>query len=90
MAWAQPAAKRPATKAVSASLGKAIGETPESKRYTTLAESKGLDDSERNTLLSRVGKATLNKQDNADLEWADWSWNPVTGCEHDCPYCYYA
>jgi len=23
-----------------------------------------------------------------NIEWADWSWNPVTGCLHDCPYCY--
>lgn len=22
------------------------------------------------------------------IEWTDYSWNPVTGCKHDCPYCY--
>lgn len=22
------------------------------------------------------------------IEWCDWTWNPVTGCEHGCPYCY--
>lgn len=22
------------------------------------------------------------------IDWADSSWNPVTGCLHDCPYCY--
>ena len=22
------------------------------------------------------------------IEWADSSWNPVTGCYHTCPYCY--
>jgi protein gp37/ParB-like chromosome segregation protein Spo0J len=22
------------------------------------------------------------------IEWARWTWNPVTGCENDCPYCY--
>lgn len=22
------------------------------------------------------------------IEWADYTWNPVTGCEHGCPYCY--
>jgi protein gp37/ParB-like chromosome segregation protein Spo0J len=31
---------------------------------------------------------SFNKQDNAEIEWAQWSWNPVTGCLHDCPYCY--
>jgi len=23
-----------------------------------------------------------------EIEWADYSWNPVTGCRHGCPYCY--
>jgi len=27
-------------------------------------------------------------QTNDKIEWARWTWNPVTGCEHDCPYCY--
>jgi protein gp37 len=37
---------------------------------------------------------TYNKQDDTaedsmgNIEWADWSWNPVTGCKHDCSYCY--
>jgi protein gp37 len=22
------------------------------------------------------------------IEWADYTWNPVTGCLHDCEYCY--
>jgi protein gp37 len=22
------------------------------------------------------------------IEWADMTWNPVTGCRHGCPYCY--
>lgn len=22
------------------------------------------------------------------IEWCDSTWNPVTGCRHDCPYCY--
>ena len=30
----------------------------------------------------------FNKQDTSSIEWARWSWNPVTGCKHDCPYCY--
>ena len=23
-----------------------------------------------------------------NFEWAKWSWNPVSGCRHDCPFCY--
>jgi protein gp37 len=30
---------------------------------------------------------TFNRT-NDNIEWAWWSWNPVTGCLHDCPYCY--
>lgn len=22
------------------------------------------------------------------IEWTDYTWNPVTGCQHGCPYCY--
>lgn len=25
---------------------------------------------------------------NDNIEWAKWSWNPVTGCKYNCPYCY--
>jgi protein gp37 len=30
----------------------------------------------------------FNEQKNSDIEWAMWSWNPVTGCNHGCTYCY--
>ena len=26
--------------------------------------------------------------DKTKIEWCDMSWNPVTGCLHECPYCY--
>lgn len=25
---------------------------------------------------------------NDMVDWASWTWNPVTGCWHDCTYCY--
>ncbi len=25
---------------------------------------------------------------NKNINWAKWSWNPVTGCRHGCDYCY--
>ena len=25
---------------------------------------------------------------NDNIKWAKWTWNPVTGCKHGCPYCY--
>lgn len=33
------------------------------------------------------GKLGLNAT-NEQISWAAWSWNPVTGCLHDCTYCY--
>jgi protein gp37 len=24
------------------------------------------------------------------IEWTDYTWNPITGCKKDCPYCYAA
>ena len=27
-------------------------------------------------------------QTNDSIEWAKWTWNPVTGCKHGCEFCY--
>jgi protein gp37 len=27
---------------------------------------------------------------NESIEWAKWSWNPITGCKYGCLYCYAA
>ena len=26
--------------------------------------------------------------DKTKIEWCDSTWNPVTGCNHNCGYCY--
>ena len=26
--------------------------------------------------------------DKTKIDWADYTWNPVIGCKHGCPYCY--
>lgn len=57
------------------------------KDWLTLEEWNAKTEDERLRLFYD-SKKTLNKQDNASIEWAQWSWNPVTGCKHDCPYCY--
>jgi protein gp37 len=31
--------------------------------------------------------ATFNAT-NGNVDWAAWTWNPVTGCLHGCGYCY--
>ena len=56
----------------------------------SLEEWPNLDAEERRLLLAGVNdrKRTFNQQENADIEWAQWSWNPISGCRHECPYCY--
>ena len=59
------------------------------KRAITLAEWKTLSSGERQAALTVINpKAHLIKQTTGSIEWARFSWNPVTGCEHNCPYCY--
>lgn len=55
----------------------------------TVEEWKGLDAATQQALLSgSVGNhSTFNKTTDS-VEWASWTWNPVTGCNHGCPYCY--
>jgi len=59
------------------------------KNWITLEEWNGMAKSDREKAwhVPNHGQQ-FNKQDNANIEWAQWSWNPVTGCKHDCPYCY--
>ena len=51
------------------------------------------EDEKAEFMLIRDRKHRFNSQSEAsedsmgNIEWADWSWNPVTGCLHDCPYC---
>jgi protein gp37/ParB-like chromosome segregation protein Spo0J len=61
-------------------------------------EAPKVDESQTITLLDHKGnsyeypkpkgKATFNQQKGSEIGWAMWSWNPVTGCNHGCTYCY--
>jgi protein gp37 len=33
-------------------------------------------------------KPTFNQSPGPGISWAQWSWNPITGCLHGCEYCY--
>lgn len=56
-------------------------------QFWSIAEWELLADEDKTHLFFSSEK-TLNKQDTTSIEWAQWSWNPITGCKHDCPYCY--
>jgi protein gp37 len=64
------------------------------KEFYTLDEWQAQDATERATALAYRGTHKFNAQDGSEerntqnIEWAQWSWNPVTGCRHNCPYCY--
>ncbi len=38
-------------------------------------------------MVKRLKRVTFNAT-NDNIEWAKWTWNPVTGCLHGCQYCY--
>jgi len=42
---------------------------------------------EEKKVVEAESKAQFNRS-NDNIEWAKWSWNPVTGCKHGCTYCY--
>ena len=57
----------------------------------SLEQWKRLPPEEQKRLLSpdpAWGMTGFNRQTGDDIGWAQWSWNPVSGCEHSCIYCY--
>lgn len=62
---------------------------PKLPDFITLDQWQTLDDAGRFAALSANGSSLkMNKQETDNIEWALWSWNPVTGCLHNCDYCY--
>lgn len=55
--------------------------------FVTVSQWAGLGDGEKNKIINAGGKGQYN-QTNENVEWALWTWNPVTGCLHNCAYCY--
>jgi protein gp37 len=64
------------------------GSDPETAMYSVEAW-RQLSSEERQRIIGdATGTSQFNQQDTDSIEWARWSWNPITGCKHDCPYCY--
>jgi protein gp37/ParB-like chromosome segregation protein Spo0J len=56
--------------------------------YILLDQWKNLSPEEQTVALDGLPGGSMNSQNNMNIEWAMWSWNPVSGCRHNCPYCY--
>lgn len=58
------------------------------KTWYTIPEWESMGDQAWEDILNHKSDTQFNKQDTTSIEWPQWSWNPITGCKHDCPYCY--
>ena len=56
--------------------------------YITLTQWQAMDAGEQERAMNVEASSGLNKTEPPGIEWAHWSWNPVTGCKHNCAYCY--
>lgn len=59
--------------------------TPPSPPQITEVE---LADGKKGFIQSRPGYRSTFNETNAMVDWAKWTWNPITGCHHGCEYCY--
>lgn len=53
-----------------------------SQKMTTIVTASGVESE-----IPLPSKVVFN-QTNDSVDWASWTWNPVTGCEHGCKFCY--
>ena len=42
----------------------------------------------RNIYIAQTERKSYFNSTNEMVDWAWWTWNPVTGCWHGCTYCY--
>jgi protein gp37 len=82
--------QEPREKVPPLTLAATRGETRPAERAYSVEEWEALPKSERIDIIAAGFdcRAALNDQPGTDIEWARRSLNTVTGCLHDCPYCY--
>lgn len=59
-----------------------------SKKFYPLDDWDLLPDKVKTLALSFTGGSKKFNRTTDSIEWALWSWNPVTGCQTNCEYCY--
>lgn len=62
--------------------------TPSNITHITLDAWTALTPPEQQAALTPTNGGHKFNRTNDNVEWALWTWNPVTGCKHNCPYCY--
>jgi protein gp37 len=66
-----------------------VSQDVEDDPHVTLEQWAAMSPDDRSEALSARGDKKFIAQGKSEsIEWALWSWNPVTGCLHNCPYCY--
>jgi ParB-like chromosome segregation protein Spo0J len=62
------------------------------RKAVTVKQWNDLDPETKEMLLNldptTVPRRAFNDEKSMDVEWAMKTHNPLTGCRHDCPYCY--
>jgi protein gp37/ParB-like chromosome segregation protein Spo0J len=64
---------------------------PQKKTYHTVQDWEALVSGDQAAVVAAGFEASgerMNEQEGSAIEWARWSHNTVTGCLHNCPYCY--
>ena len=74
-AWTKAVETAPEGKVTGAHVAKVVEEIKEAEKEPEPEEPK-----------ETVSK--FNRTSDESIGWAAWTWNPVTGCKHGCPYCY--
>lgn len=96
--WQQATETAPNGKVTAAHVKRTLETYKEEKRQApvrkydgpqvyTMAQWQALSEYERADLLQSHGNTKFNET-NENVEWALWTWNPITGCLHNCAYCY--
>jgi hypothetical protein len=79
LGWSQTVTERLVGERFAAALVRAIAKAPPATADA---------DQQRRVLERPRSLVKFNEQQTTSIEWARWSWNPVTGCRHNCSYCY--
>jgi protein gp37/ParB-like chromosome segregation protein Spo0J len=88
---AKTAAREKAERARGSEPLRLATQSPRGERthYTVVDEMKlSTDERARVIAAGFDADANMNEQESTSIEWARFSINTVTGCLHNCPYCY--